>query len=133
MRRVLVMALVFGTLGCIPDRGAIPTIPIPPPEAMMFAIDDAAGTATLSFDLDVTYADDLVYLFSLTRGDLGPQGVVDAAGDFVSPPFAGQREDQIDLLFREIHENGDDAFASLCLLLRDPPDGIMSIRDECPK
>ena len=136
MRRVLqasALALALGALGCIPDRGAIPTIPIPPPAAMMFAIDDAAGTATLSFTLDpVIYAGDLVYIFNLTRSGVPPVtgGVVSATGDFMSEPFLGQREDQIDLLFREIDENGDDAFASLCLFLRDPP--LMEVRDECP-
>ena len=115
---------------CIRDsRGAIPTIPIPPPDKMLFAIDDTAGTVTLSFALDPSYGGDLVYIFNLTRGDASDGGVVDTAGAFTSEPFPGQREDQIDILFRRIYGNGDDAFGDVCLMLRDPP---LDFNDLCP-
>ena len=127
-RALLTLAVTFGLAGC-PDHYVIPTIPIPPPDQMNFTIDDAASTATLSFDLEPMYAGDVVYVFNLTQADVSVGGVVDAAGAFTSAPFPAQREDLIDILFREIHEDGDDAYGELCVILRDGP---LSEADRCP-
>jgi hypothetical protein len=125
MRSYLALAL-FGVIAACNT----PTIPIPPPqpENAMFAIDGAAGTATFEYNGGTDYANVLVYVFNLTRGDSCTTcediTQADAAGHVLSEPFGGMMDDQIDITFRR-----DNDLVGFCILLRP---GIPSDADLCP-
>lgn len=116
------LAFSFAVLaGC-----TTPTIPIPPPqvEDVTFALDETAMTATFEYTGGERYAEGFVYIFNLTEGVGPPVARFDAAGHVLTAPFAGVRDDQIDVAFRR-----EDELTTLCVLLRPPP---LTDADMCP-
>jgi len=96
LTQLLSFAAALAIASCV-----TPSIPIPPPEPekMVFAVDDAGGTASFEYGPDASFANAVVYVFNRSRG----VGVIDTAraNGSVGPtaPFAAITDDEIVVTF----------------------------------